>query len=196
MSALDQLLRRVWATKGARLNAARRLEKRHLWSTRTVAFLSIYLASMSIYALASDSASGGAAASTFSIVASVLVLILSLIEGQEDYRVKAERLHQCAKDLLPLEIRLDNLKAQGTAALEVLSSIANDYVAVIDRCPENHLPTDYDLFRCSNRQDFGIKKWRSTWYPFVYWARVLWWYLAAIVLPPLGLAVYWARIAG
>jgi hypothetical protein len=187
---LESLAKRIWITKGARLNAARRLESRHTWSTRAVACLSAYLIGISLLLL-TDSLRANPniqlGLSIASIFVSVLVLVFSLVEGQADYRVKAERLHGCAKELLAIELRAERARQAERLADEDVASIEREFVRIVDRCPENHLPVDYELFKAS-RPEFPLGHLHRYAYPLYYWTSLLWLYWAAVALPPLVVA--------
>jgi hypothetical protein len=185
---LQLLARRVWITKGARLSASRRLELRQTWSTRTIAFLSVYLIAASVFLLTASQDIPRTLQRQLglaSVVASLLLLVIGLVEGGQNYLVKADRLHRCAKELLQLEVQLDTFLASQAPTSTQLNDLGQEFTVIIERCPENHLPMDYEYFRCSRRKEFDISWYASLPTRLGYWARVLGPYTLAVFGPPL-----------
>lgn len=185
--ALSKLARRVWITKGARLNAYRRLELQQRWSTVAVGGLSIFLVGLSCYSLARGQAAASAHPNLgwASVVASVLVLVFSLIEGEQNYRLKADRLHRCAMDLLNLELRLDVALEAADRGAGAIAGWSTEYTNIITKCPENHLPADDSYFRATRGADFSAGWWSRIWWRLAWWAR-----LAPYVAVAIGPFIY------
>ena len=79
-----------------------------------------------------------------SLIFSVFIIIVSLLEFAKDYSVKAERLHVNAMVLTDFEKSL--------GLLEGLSEEAHANYSTIKRsCPENHEPYDVELFKLGHK---------------------------------------------
>jgi hypothetical protein len=149
--------------------------------------LSVYLIAISVLLFVPETRLPPSAQrhlSEASIVASVLLLVLAVVEGEQNYRLKADRLHRCATELLALEVRLDNLGGEPPPARHALDALAEEFTQIVQRCPENHLPMDYYYFRATRPEDFGVHWLPALIAPFHYWLRVVLPYLLAILGPP------------
>lgn len=198
-----QLRRRIWITRGARLNAHRRLTDANTWSMRATTFLSMYsiVAALAVavpqFGLSTDQKEiAGVILTAFS----VFTLVLSLLEAPRDYAVKAERLHRNALTLGALLDRLNLMLSRETDPATLhdgLSRIGAEYANILDACPENHEPIDDNAFRAQHREDFRIsawEAWRTTRVtakrPFVVFYAFVW-------LPPILVILrLWSRKLG
>ena len=160
---LAELKARCWKTRGARFAAHRRLTRRHAWSTWAISMLSVYLIAGSAVALLVEGESARAV-NVFLLSASVLVLVLSLIEASMAYQIRAERLHACAVALTDLELELVEVAGQDAGAARDARVVGarERYARITKECPENHSEADYDAFRARHRKDFQIGWWRAT----------------------------------
>jgi hypothetical protein len=152
----SDLSTKIWKTRGARLNAYRRLNTR--------AKLSLYLISIySAYALLASIFEKKLSTTLFKtpddlniilISLSLFILITSIIEGTSRNEVTAHNLHENAKKLTPLITKLEILK--NTTPSEELThqikKINKKYSAIINSCSDNHSPTDYDKFRIKHTE--------------------------------------------
>lgn len=151
MSELEAKLDRdIWITKGSRFNASRRLLRKHHASIFTIAVLSFYNISIS---LAPEFLGIKGNVPELSIILSVFILILSLLEANKGYNIQAERLHQNAIDLSHLYFKFVNRKKEVS-----LDTFINEYNQLIKNCPENHEPIDNNLFKTEHPHDFGLEK--------------------------------------
>jgi len=191
-----QLRSRIWITRGARLNAHRRLMEANDWSSRATNFLSMYsiVAALAVAVPQFGLSAGQKEIAAVALTAlSVFTLVLSLSEAQRDYAVKAERLHRNARELGALLERLNLLRASSTDpnALEAsLTSIGGEYVSILDSCPENHDPIDDAAFRAQHRGDFGINKLSAWWTSRVSAQRPFLLFYAFVFLPPLAAVAF------
>jgi hypothetical protein len=145
---LTDLETKIWKTKGARFNAARRLQSRKTWGSYLVSAYSIYILSISIFLLTQTSSNN--ALNLSSIFGSLLILVFSLHEGSLNAEQKAERHHICAKDLTALYDKVIlRIKQSNESDAETL---IRQYAEIIDRCPENHDTIDYELFQTEHEK--------------------------------------------
>jgi len=182
-SILSDLETKIWKTKGARFNAARRLQSRKIWGSYLVSAYSIYILAISIFLLTQLTSNNALNLST--IFGSLLILVFSLHEGSLNAEQKAERHHVCAKDLTALYDKV-NLRIKQANESDA-ESLIKEYAAIIDRCPENHETIDYDLFLTEHKQ-FNISWCDKKKIQFEYGAfkSVC---LTIIVIPPVILAI-------
>jgi hypothetical protein len=196
----EDLVRRIWITRGARFVAHRRLATMHAWSTAAIAILSAYLLIASIV-MSNDgvgiSAAGRSLVNLGLTGVSLLLLVLSLLEGSRNYLLRSERLHDCAVELGALEHKATLVKeyrdiAERTAAVAQLSE---EYHSVLARCRENHDPLDNECFRCDNRAHFACSIWMRLRARLLYQWCTRGPFLLAIMLPPL-IMVAWVLWKG
>jgi hypothetical protein len=147
---LIELRTKIWKTKGARFNASRRLQTRKNQSSYLISLYSIYILAIAIYSLTQPTSVAVNFAST---LGSLLILIFSVHEGSQGSETKAERHHVCAKQLGALydEIALFLV----TPDVHNFSYSTKKYAEIIDRCPENHEPIDYEVFKVQH-SEFNI----------------------------------------
>lgn len=185
---IKELARRAWITKGARFAAHRRLLRRHAWSTWAVAVLSIYVITASVFGqLTISTRISQSVLNAGLIVASILVLVLSLIEAGRGYELRADHLHRCAVALGRLELMCREAIASSSSATndEITARLAQRYTAILEECPDNHDEIDFATFRSQHVAEYGVSAggrvaiwlWREgvTTVP----------YIAAIALPPI-----------
>jgi uncharacterized membrane protein len=98
--SVDDLLRKMKITAGARFNADKRLRRTDRWTTVLMSFSSAYLIILSVtpYVISVDSFSQKWLG-FFTIAISVLLLALSVLSYSGAYTSRAERFHSCALEL-------------------------------------------------------------------------------------------------
>jgi len=155
---LSNLRTTVWRTSSARYNAARRLKRRELFSTVSLAFFSAMSVAVAflqrIYATPASNADN-----YFTMLSAglgIFLLTISLIELGAGTGAKAEALHKNAEELnglqnkLALELaKLDSGKALDWQHIETLSL---EYEEKRINCRHNHAPIDDKCFLASKRK--------------------------------------------
>lgn len=195
-SFTEKLSRQVWITKGARFNAHRRLSELHEWSVRAVALLSVYviILTLAVGTSAFGMTQGEQARASFLATAlSILILALSLLESSRNYQLRAHQLHECGRQLVALENKIELLRGSApsaTAPNEELQRLSDEYNAILSSCPENHTPLDDSLFRASHRAAFGINTVNAIRLRLFGWLRTFGWYALLVGGPPI-LLVRW-----
>jgi len=195
MIELDNLFnrieRRVWITRGARFNAARRLSNKQYWSIASISFLSVYGISIPIIQsnlVSEDCLEIQGIYSAISIISSVFILVLSLLEGSKNYQVRSERLHKSALHLSCIcrELEILRFGANNTEdiLLHALAKISNKYENIVSDCQENHESEDYIIFRIQNRKEFGVSTLRAILDRSLLLVKDYWLYFVSIVVFP------------
>ena len=139
-----KLLRRMRTVAKARFNANQRLEDKAIASNFSLQIANLYTLAIGIYLLqfhASDIVkTAGDVLNYVSLIASVFVQIMALLESLKDYTTKARLMHDCAvkvNDLcqaLELDLRSD---------LQTLRAYQQAYQSIVKECPINHDDIDY-----------------------------------------------------
>ncbi len=191
----NELDLKIWKTKGARFNAHKRLKGKHDWSIAAIAFLSTYVIIITLinYVPALSLSSDQQDVVAFSaITLSLFILVLSLLEASKNYQVKAEKFHDCGKEMSTLYNELRFVMTSKGASVDVekkLKEISDQYDDILARCSENHERIDYDLFLTQHPKDFPMNYFvrgkihiKSMFYSFFP-------YLFLIVSPLIGFSV-------
>lgn len=160
---IQSLRRRMWITQGSRFNASRRLNSKYQYSIYSISILSIYgisipiLQSMTILNKCSQINN---IYSVISIILSISILILSLLDSSQNYQVKAERLLNNATSIKRLIHELDyELANKDLKTLDDIPQVRNiddRYCLCLEKCVENHEIDDYYLFMIQNYNEFNI----------------------------------------
>lgn len=195
----------MWRTAGARFNAARRLKRRDWLSTISIAMFSIigiFLPMMQrIYGFSAGSPIDNYY-TALALSLSLFVLVISLVEGSENYRVRADRLQRNAEELTELrrslEQKLARAKDTGQMSDEEVGTFRDQYEKVVQECPHNHDPIDDELFLVTHRlsTEFSVNgKPRIGWVEaqcrqFWYWCRVAGFLILGWAVVGFALAAY------
>ena len=187
---------RLWRTRGARFLAVKRLRRVDASSTFGLAMLSFYGIAVSVFQLISPPVSIGVSTQVLSailVLLSILVLVLSLLEGGNKYSLRAERLDRNALEIGELlrELELKSVTSNSVEQLaDVLRDIEGRYSRALRECTENHEAYDDKLFAAQNRldsvfsaQDVGAL--RAAFYWTTWTVHCFWLSGAVIALPPL-----------
>jgi hypothetical protein len=189
---LENLNTQAWKTMSARFLAHKRLNSKNLWSTWTVAALSIYLMAASL--MLGSSSIGltpveKEVGSYIAVTLSILVLVLSLTEASRNYILRSERLHVCGAELGDLCRRIDVALAANDEAIESRApGFTQEYAEIIRRCPENHEDIDFRWFLAQRPDIAGYGQRQAIFLRSCYWIRTYGLYLITIVGPALLLA--------
>lgn len=145
MSA-DKLLRDMHQTKGARFAAHQRLTRMHDMSGYTISIISFFVICISVYLVMFQqeySPLYGKYLTFISVAISVLIIILSLQDGSKNHLLRAEMMHNCAREVLAVYRELSNIKEPTDGDIQEYSK---RYQNIIDRYPYNHAPIDRKIY--------------------------------------------------
>ncbi|UYO46585.1 SLATT domain-containing protein [Rhodopseudomonas palustris] len=185
----DDLLGKMWKTKSARFNAHLRLRRKHNLSTWATSILAFYIFAASLIPLVYTSlASGGAERliSVLTVIISVFLIIITLLEGSKRYDSEADRMLNCGLEISEIYNRFQALNKE--KADERRTEFNNEYSAVMNRYGLNHEDVDFLKFKMANRAEL-----RTDWSQFLFdsvkylvlWIGEYWLYIVLVVIPPL-----------
>jgi hypothetical protein len=193
---LENLRTQAWRTHSARNAAARRLKRRELFSTVSLAFFSAI--SVAIAFLQRIYVTAGSAEDNFvtglSGVLGIFLLAISLMEWGAGNGAKAEALYRNAEELNAFQrgvaLRLAQLSSGVNVTWAEVTELQREYEAVKGRCSVNHDPIDDRYFIATRRKapEFlaadGTPRMDG---PAAFWATVIWhlssvWYFAVFWL--------------
>ena len=152
---VKDLLYRMEVTKGSRFNASKRLEGRE----RRMALL-IALASALVIALTFMSTAYRLPPAVVSdlnvvtMVASVLILAVSLIQYSNNDAVNAEQHRRCGLEINELRGQLQSM--QEPVSEDNLREFSRRYAHILDKYSVNHDLVDYDRYRLDHPASFKL----------------------------------------
>jgi len=154
----EDLKETISKTRGSRFNAVRRLESKNEWSIASISVLSVYSIAIAIIQNVLDFSQCQNLNNIYtlsSILLSIFILVISLLEGAKNYQLKADRLHSNALELSIIYRKIEYLVIENLEKKEYiqkLCDLATEYEQVIKGCPENHKPVDYTLFKLEEKK--------------------------------------------
>ena len=184
----ENLLNKIWTTRGCRFQAHKRLNEVNNWSTWTISILTVYIISLSILSLNPPSSYiflSGKTGSIFMICLSIAILLISVLENSKNYKLRADGMHRCAKELSSIynEICLIRDGVITTTIPERLIELGNKYQSIIDKYDDNHIELDYSKFQAINFSVFGLTKFQKAVVSFKYFFLVKGVYIILIIVP-------------
>jgi len=146
----------IWdckVTAGARFNAATRLEKKEKGSNVLVSVYSAFLICVSVATLALPLSSNLIRYASFGgIVASILVLVMSMRNYAHKFGVEAEQMHRSALEINELKRTIQSLpKAKAETRLLEFSKTYN---AILQKWSVNHNQFDYLEYKYRHKWEF------------------------------------------
>lgn len=190
---INNLADRIYKTKDARFNAAKRMARSGKASKACEALLSASIIGISLIAMQMDDVHIVRLISGMTIVLSTFVLVFSLLLGYLAYDRRYDNYHRCGQELARIYHELDNLCCENLPEEEchkVLDNFTNRYEEIVKTYNLNHIEIDY-LYGLSTNSHFSMSRFCK----FVKWCRfnvfdvyMLYWLLAIV---PIGAIVYY-----
>jgi len=202
---LKKLRTDVWRTPSARYNASRRLKRREIFSTISLALFSSMSVAVAfvqrIYAVPASGADNYLTA--LSACLGIFLLTISLTEWGASTGAKAEALYKNAEDLNGLQrklaLQLSKLEFGQTLGWPEVDALAGEYESTKSSCRHNHEPIDDSYFRAVKRASAEFLNedgspaigtiaaklvtlrwhWASLWYFASFWIVIV----VALILP-------------
>jgi hypothetical protein len=159
-ATVKKLLDKIWATKGARFNAHRRLLGKNSASQFALAVLSIYAIAASVSGLVLPPAKYPKllpAMNAGTIVASVFILVQGLLESAKDYRLRAHQMLRCGEKLSELYNIISAHRSIKDLSKNSYIDSVHKYSQILADYSENHADIDYHLFIATNKRQDGNK---------------------------------------
>lgn len=211
LDPLNELARRrlgrMYSTKGARFEAARRHKITARSSTIAIIILSTYLFAISVFLLTfKDQIQNGMESilKSISLIMSFFVVAFSLLQSSKRHDLRSEMFLKCAQAIDEIWTKLDREASLGSVTAENIKHHDDEYQRIITNFPDNHSDFDYQIFRFKTREnprrikDFIPRNWARA--RRIYWKSKVSFYIwknvyLALVLPWIifGIA-YFARI--
>ena|SRR5690606_16951310 len=158
-SFLEELSLKVWTTKGARFHADQRLRAKARMSSISMSIFSAYLIIASLISVfVGDYKLNFQLINYFVAALSIILLVVSQYENAQDYKLRAEKLHDCGLEISTIynEIRIFKTLAPSPTEERIklfCENVAARYQAILSKY-ENHLPIDYAMFKTTQLHYF------------------------------------------
>lgn len=190
---LEELNHKIWCTKGTRFNADSRFKKKSKLSNISISIISAYLIIASLFSVYNINQNSDDNIINYLVTAlSILLLVVSMHENNQNYKLKAYNFHSCGLELGEIYNRLRTFKTlegekNESEIAEFCSEINDKYQMILNKY-DNHDDIDYNTFRIKNLDYFGeefenkeeINKIKRDLQLNIYA-----WYLSMIILTPL-----------
>ena len=167
--AMKRLLDKIWTTKGSRFNAHRRLLGKHSASQFALAVLSICrdrCQRSNARSYASEIPDLLPAMSAGTVVASVFILVQSLLESAKNYQLRAYQMLRCGEKLSEIYNVLSAERDLGIVTQERYLGAVEAYSEILADYSENHGDIDYLMFTAHHKRRNGV--------PALLWANARW----------------------
>jgi hypothetical protein len=193
-SYLEDLEFWLWITKGSRFSAHERCIDQNKWSNFAVGLLSAYIIIINLVAtfkLSGCTIFSNEVIGFTTTALSILILVFSQLENSNEWKLKAEMHHSCAKDLSNLYRKVRTLKYEATdpeILRKELNELTGKYEEVLSR-HENHKEIDYEYYQATHAEDFKLGWIRKPYLLFKHYVYTIFIYHVLILLPP-GLFIY------
>lgn len=194
---LEELGKKIWATKGARFKANKRLLVRADLSNKAIGFLSAYLiifGLVSLYQNFSGFEINSTVISFGSTSISILLLLFSQMESAQDYKIKAHQYHICALALGEVHNKIRIFKTlenyTDDERISFCKETTKEYQDILNLY-SNHDEIDYQTFQIMNREDeyTNITFLQVCWVEIYYYLQTKLIYHLLIFIPP-SLMIY------
>lgn len=156
----DALLGKMWKTKSARFNAHNRLKAKQSWSTTATSLLSFYLVIAALIPLVYEAnlpPGGPKFLSVVSLIISIFLIIVTLLESAKNYGTEADRMHKCALEISELYNEFQALPID--RANDDRVSFTTRYSDILKSHELNHKDVDFLRFELMFADDLKLAGW-------------------------------------
>jgi len=156
---------KFWTTKGARFIASHRLKTINKLSSYSIGFLSAYLIILGLLTVFNVETSKIITSQQFAFIStglSILILVFSQLEGSNEYRLRAEKFHDCALEIGELYNKLRYLKTSDENITEInklSKDLSIEYANVLKKY-ENHKYIDFLKFQTTKNDYFKLNNFK------------------------------------
>lgn len=195
----EELFHVFLTTKGARFNSHRRLLAKSNLSNLTIALLTGYVIIINLLGLLKVNGTTPLNSEYVAILTtalSILILVFSQIEASYEYKIKAEKYHDCSKEITSLYYELRDVqhsKSKSEHDKEIAyTTLRERYCQILSRY-DNHNNIDYFRFKLQRDKDLATN-WKLFKFYCSEYFQTKFLYHALIVLPLLSLVYQFALV--
>ena len=181
---------KFWTTKGSRFIASDRLKSINKLSSYSLGFLSAYLIILGLLSVYNIKTTQLISPQQFAFIStglSILILVFSQLEGSNEYRLRAEKFHECALEISELYNKLRYLKTSNKNTEEINKSaeeLSIEYANILKKY-ENHQYIDFLKFKTAKNDYFKLNFFEIRLINLRYYFNTQLLYHLLILLPPI-----------
>lgn len=192
---LEELVYKVWSTKGTRFIASTRLTKTSSLSNLAISILTVYLIAislLSVYNINFNTLNSNLIAYSITCL-SILILVFSQIENAKDFTKKAKEFHNCGLELSKIYNKIRIFKTSGKLPsleekINFTEEMSDEYQRVLER-HENHLQIDNQYFKTKTAEYHLLSCFDVIAIKLVYYINTVFIYHFLIVFPPIIITI-------
>ena len=194
----EELTRKIYKTKSVRFRAYDRLIRLHKLYTNATAFLSGYLIIISIIGIYLNQENHLFSDNIPYIVVGIalILLIFNLTESKKEYKNNAEKMHNCARELNRLHLKLTHICNSNIIDREEemieYREVSKQYATILEKY-DGHATKDFNIFRVNSaerKKDDSEEIFKIPWYRVIqykwdyhYKQFIKYWILLYVPLP-------------
>lgn len=181
---------KLWSTKGARFVASHRMKIINRLSSYSIGFLSAYLIILGLLSVFEIDSTLDISSKEYAFVStalSILILVFSQLEGYNDYRLRAEKFHDCTLEISDLYNELRYLKTSEMTPKQInkLSEDLSKKYGIVLKKYENHKYIDFLKFQTTKNDYFKLHWTEIFIIKIKYYLNTHCLYHLLIILPPI-----------
>lgn len=190
---LKRLSDKIWLTRNARFNAAKRMRRNHISSTASLALLSASVIAVNLLAFIDGTCESDKTLITIaSVILSTFALVMSLLIALLRYESREDNYHQCGMELENLNqkicIRIEELTPNSANPDNIVSpkednlKYQGDYVSILRKYNLNHTMFDYEYGSLSDtsKSPSSMTIWWLRLRMYIFDVYILYWLIAIL----------------
>lgn len=192
-----ELERKISRTKGTRFRAYDRFSNLAKLSEITSAFLSSYLIIIAIIGIFLSNLHNiySSYIPYLTVGFALVLLVFNLTEVKKEYKMNGEKMHNCARELTRLHLKLTsicNLQLKEEEELNKYLVISKQYATILEKY-EGHSNKDYHIFMVNHLDDFKLTKWQifKYKYEYNYHQFIKYWILLYLPIPIMVIILFY-----
>lgn len=156
---LEDLEAWMWITKGVRFYAHERLLAMSKWSNISLGMMSAYLIIInlvSLYFPKIEALNSPNLVGFITTALSILILVFGQLENSNDFKMKAEKFHDCSREIAKLHRQIRELKRKSLTEADLekeLDKLTIEYQLILDKY-DNHKQVEYKYYKSKHPKDF------------------------------------------
>lgn len=190
---LKRLSDKIWLTRNARFNAAKRMRRNHISSTASLALLSASVIAVNLLAFIDRTCESDKTLITIaSVILSTFALVMSLLIALLRYESREDNYHQCGMELENLNqkicIRIEELTPNSANPDNIVSpkednlKYQGDYVSILRKYNLNHTMFDYEYgsLTDTSKSPSSMTIWWLRLRMYIFDVYILYWLIAIL----------------
>lgn len=157
---LESLSDKVWNTKNARFTASRKMRRNKYASNIMTTSLSAYIIIINLLVYTDRFKAANAQITILTIALSILILAVTLMINQVEYRKKENNYHSCGVELDQLNQELKILLENASdPSLDKKKELLNKYYNILLKYNLNHTVFDYEYAKEKSLNGVSTSSW-------------------------------------